>query len=124
MSDELKDMKDEEKGTEAAEKSNSWIQAVVLIVVGLGLLASNFTGFSFNNWWALFMFVPAGMMLNKVWADYKSDGRLTSKSTGPLIAGLAILVMIPVFLFNLSLGALWPLALIFGGIAVLLGSRK
>jgi uncharacterized membrane protein len=124
MSDEFKDMKDEEKGTDAAEKNNSWIMAVVLIIVGLGLLASNFTGFSFNNWWALFLFVPAFMMLSKVWADYKDNGRLTSKSTGPLITGLAMLVMIVVFLFNLSFGALWPLAFIFGGIAVLLGSRK
>ncbi len=123
MGDEMKDLKDNEKEA-GKDKGNSWVVAIVLIVVGLGLLLSNFTGFSFDNWWALFMFIPALTMLKNVWADYQDNGRLTSKSTGPLIGGLAILVMMVIFLFNLSWSGLWPLAFIFGGIAVLLGSRK
>lgn len=116
-------MKDNEKEGKN-ENGNSWLIAVVLMVVGLGLLVSNFTNVSFDNWWALFLFIPAGFMLKNVAADYKSNGRLTNKSTGPLIAGLAMLVMMVVFLFGLSWSGLWPLGLIFGGIAVLLGSRS
>lgn len=123
MGDEMKDLKDNEK-VAGKEKGNSWVVAIVLIVVGLGLLVSNFTGFSFDNWWALFMFIPALTMFRNVWADYQDNGRLTNKSTGPLIGGLAILVMMVIFLFNLSWSGLWPLAFIFGGIAVLLGSRS
>ena len=124
MGDEFKDLKDEEKGNESAAKSNSLIMALVLIVVGLGLLVSNFTGLSFDNWWALFMFIPAAAMFSAVWRDYQENGRLTSKCTGPLIGGLAILVTAVIFLFNLSWSGLWPLAFVFGGIAVLLSGRS
>lgn len=124
MGDEMKDLKDEEKAKGSGEKGSNWILAGVLIVVGLGLLMSNFTGFSFDNWWALFLLIPALMMFKNVYGDYQTNGRLTSSSTGPLIAGLAILVMLVVFIFNLSWSGLWPLAFIFGGIAVLLSSRS
>lgn len=123
MGDEFEKLKDEAKEVKN-EKGSTWIIAVVMMLVGGGLLVSNFTGISFENWWALFLFIPAGFMLQNVWADYKSNGRITSRSTGPLIAGLAILVMIVVFLFDLSWSGLWPLAFIFGGIAVLLSSRS
>ncbi|HRQ38882.1 MAG TPA: hypothetical protein PLD25_13325 [Chloroflexota bacterium] len=124
MGDEFKDLKDEEKGGAAEDKGSNWLMALVLIVVGIGLLASNFTQFSFNNWWALFMLIPAIAMLRNVWADYQAHGRLTSRSTGPLIGGLATLVLMVVFLFNLSWSGLWPLGFIFGGIAILLGNRR
>lgn len=123
MGDETKDLKEDEVGT-GKEKGSSVIIAVVLMIVGGGLLLSNFTSISFDNWWAFFLFIPAGFMLQNVWADYKSNGRLTSKSTGFLIAGLSILVMIVIFIFNLSWSGLWPLAFIFGGIAVLLSGRS
>lgn len=124
MGDEFKDLKDEEKGNGSAAKSNSWIMALVLIVVGAGLLISNFTGFTFNNWWALFMVIPAVGMFAAVWRDYQANGRLTGKSTGPLISGLAMVVMMIVFLFNLSWSGLWPLGFIFGGLAIILGNRS
>ncbi|MCL4262774.1 MAG: hypothetical protein KJ069_06145 [Anaerolineae bacterium] len=124
MGDEMKDLKDEEKEGAAEGNGSNWIVALVMIVVGIGLLASNFTEFSFNNWWALFMLIPATGMLRAVWVDYQAHGHLTGRSTGPLIGGLAILVMMGVFLFNLSWSGLWPLGLIFGGIAVWLGSRR
>lgn len=124
MGDEMKDLKDEEKEGAAEGNGSNWIVALVMIVVGIGLLASNFTEFSFNNWWALFMLIPAIGMLRTVWADHQAHGRLTGRSTGPLIGGLATLVMMGVFLFNLSWSGLWPLGLIFGGIAVWLGSRR
>ena len=123
MGDEIKDLKEGEVEN-SKEKNSSVIIAVVLMLVGGGLLLSNFTGISFDNWWALFLFIPAGFMLQNVWADYQANGRLTSKSTGFLIAGISILVMIVIFLFNLSWSGLWPLAFIFGGIAVLLSGRK
>lgn len=123
MGDEIKDLKSDEHEVEN-EQGSTWIIAIVMMLVGAGLLLSNFTNVSFDNWWALFLFIPAGFMLQIVWKDYKSNGRLTGKSTGSLIAGLSILVMIVVFLFDLSWSGLWPVAFIFGGIAVLLSGRK
>ncbi|GIK58359.1 MAG: hypothetical protein HND44_17340 [Chloroflexi bacterium] len=124
MGDEFKDLKDEEKGGTAEDKSNNWIMALVLIVVGIGLLVSNFTEFSLNNWWALFLLIPAITMLRNVWVDHQTNGRLTSRSTGALIGGLTVLAAMAVFLLNLSWSGLWPLGFIFGGISVLLSSRR
>jgi len=124
MGDELKEMKEAENEGMANDKGNTWIVAVILILVGIGLLVSNFTSFTFDNWWALFLLIPAIAMLRNVWVDYQENGRLTSKCTGPLIGGLAILVTVVIFLFNLSWSGLWPLAFVFGGIAVLLSSRR
>ena len=124
MGDEFKELKDAEKEGAAEGKGSHWLVALVMIVVGIGLLASNFTEFSFNNWWALFMLIPATAMLRNVWVDHQAHGRLTSRSTGSLISGLATLVLMVVFLFNLSWSGLWPLGFIFGCIAVLLGNRR
>ena len=125
MNDEIKEIKDEEQESDVAEdKDYNWIIAVVLILVGSVLIVTNFTGFEFDNWWALFMLIPAGFMFVTVWRDRQENGRLTNRSTGALIAGIAILAMLAIFLFDLDWGKLWPLAFILGGIAVLLGSRK
>ncbi len=124
MGDEMKELKDEEREGAAEDKGSNWIMALVLIVVGVGLLLSNFTEFSLNNWWALFLLIPAITMLRNVWVDYQAHGRLTSRSTGALIGGLTVLAAMAVFLFNLSWSGLWPLGFIFGGISVLLSSRR
>lgn len=101
--------------------SSAWITGAVLIIVGVVLVASNITGFAFSNWWVLFMFIPAIFLLGNVWRDYQTNGRLTSASTGFLIGGLGILTVAAVFLFeSISWSIFFPMAFIFGGIAVLL----
>lgn len=124
MGDEFKDLKYEEKRGATEDKGSNWIMALVLIVVGTGLLLSNFTAFSLHNWWALFLLIPAITMLRHVWAEYQRHGRLTSRSTGALIGGLTVLAAMAVFLFNLSWSRLWPIGFIFGGISILLSSRR
>ncbi|MEM7117773.1 MAG: hypothetical protein AAF614_35410 [Chloroflexota bacterium] len=103
---------------------NNWITGVVLIGVGIILVASNLTGFSFQNWWALFILIPAIYQLSIVWRGYQENGRLTSASTGPLIGGLGALAVAAVFLIDgISWGVIWPIAFVFGGISLLLSQR-
>lgn len=123
MDDKNQELKDQEN-QENEGRNHSAIIAGVMILVGLVLVGANLLGTTLDNWWALFMLIPAFFLLAAVWRDYKENGRLTSKSTGFLIASLAIFTMVAIFLFDLNWGVLWPLAFIFGGIAVLLGSRK
>ena len=118
MNDNFSELKDMEKDSSIQP---NWIMGAVLITVGGLLLLRNFTGFEFENWWALFMFIPLGGIVTGMWAQYQANGRI---STGLLLCGLGFLFAITVFLFNLSWGALWPIYFIFGGIAALLGSRK
>ena len=99
----------------------NWIVGVVIITVGTVLLLRNLTGFSFNNWWALFMFIPFSGLLAGMWNQYQVNGRIP---TGLIIGGISMAFVISIFLFNLSWSALWPVFFIIGGISALLGSRN
>ena len=121
MNNKIKELKQDENGH--LEVLRKGIPALVLILIGGGLLANNFLDISFDNWWALFLFVPVAVLSYQVWLDYKGNGRLTSRGIGPLIGSLVLTSMLVTFLFDLDWGQLWPLFLIFGGIATLLGRK-
>ena len=123
MNNEIKDLKQDENG-HFADAIRSGIPALVLIVIGGGLLASNFLGIPFDNWWVLFLLTPVIVLFYRVWRDYKSNGRLTSRSIGPLIGSLVLSSMLATFLFDVNWGQLWPVFFVFGGIATLLGKRS
>ena len=123
MNSEIKDLKQDENG-HFADAIRSGIPALVLIVISGGLLASNFLGIPFDNWWVLFLLTPVIVLFYRVWRDYKSNGRLTSRSIGPLIGSLVLSSMLATFLFDVNWGQLWPVFFVFGGIATLLGKRS
>ena len=119
MNNEIKDLKQDGNGQfENAIKHS--IPALVLIVVGGGLLTSNFLDISFDSWWVLFLLMPVTVLFYQVWHDYKRNGRLTSRSIGPLVGGFVLSSMFATFLFDVDWGQLWPVFFIFGGIATLL----
>ena len=121
MNKEVQDLKHDENGRLDAIKSG--IPALVLILIGGGLLANNFLDIQFDNWWALFMLMPVIVLFYQVWRDYKGNDRFTHRSIGPLIGGLVVSSMVATFLFDLDWGQLWPVVFIFGGIGALLGKR-
>jgi hypothetical protein len=123
MSNNLDELKDAEKSGNG--RNGSVVMAVIFIVVGVGLIVSNITGFSFVNWWVLFMLIPVAFFAQNIYRDYQANGRLTSASTGSIIAGLAISLTAATFLFEaITWSAIWPIGLIFAGIAMFLGNRS
>ena len=105
-----------------------WLGGVILIVLGLIFLAQNFGVATLNNWWALFILIPAVGAFSAAWRRYQAAGEsLTSDALGSLIGGLILTAVSLTFLFNLNLGSngnlLWPILLILGGVAVLLQVR-
>ncbi len=140
MSDNIDTLKDEEKekldyvkvdpvnvvtDTEsqqpARSHSNNWLGGVILIAIGVIFLFSNISGFYLNNWWALFILIPAIGSFGKAWNGYRENGRLDGEARGGLIGGLILTLVASAFLFNLDWGMIWPLFLIIGGVGALLG---
>jgi hypothetical protein len=123
MSNNLDELKDAEKSSN--ERNSSVFMAVIFIVVGAGLIASNITGFEFVNWWALFMLIPVALFAQNIYRDYQVNGRLTQQSTGSIIVVIAILAGATVFLFEaITWSMIWPIGLIITGLSMYLGSRS
>ena len=136
MTDEIKEIKDEEKekldaGQEqpankpaAANghgRRNAWIPGLILIGLGLVFLVSNVTGFYFQNWWALFILIPGIASFANAWNAYREDGRWSKRARGGLVGGSIICLVAIIFLFNLDFGKIWPAFLILIGVNILFG---
>lgn len=98
----------------------NWVGGVVLLVIGVVFLLQNFgVPLLFGNWWAIFIFIPAVIMLTHAAQAYRAGQR--SAAAGSATVGLMITIVAVTLLFDLSFGRTWPLFLIVGGIALLLG---
>ena len=136
MSENIDNLKESEKGQSeyleveasnsedsSSQKSGAIIGGVVLILIGGIFLFSNLTGgFPFNNWWALFILIPAVASLGNAYREYQAAGQLNSKARGSLIGGLIMTFVAAVFIFDWDWGAIWPVFLIIGGIGALLAA--
>jgi hypothetical protein len=106
-----------------APRKPAWIAGGVLILVGVVFIVQNVAGFAFNNWWALFILIPAlGSLVTAYQMYVRNDRRFTVASRGPLVGGLILLAVTAVFLFSLDWGKVWPLFLILIGAGMLLSS--
>ncbi len=114
MNESIDDLKDAEK--EKLETGNcdrrgnrgNITGGLVLITIGVIFLLSQMTGFYINNWWALFILIPAVFKLNEAWQGYQSNGRFTDETRNAL------------FGWHLF----WPLVLIMIGVGALLNGRS
>lgn len=98
----------------------AWIAGGVLILVGIVFIIRNVTGLLFNNWWALFILIPALGSLVTSYQMYERNGRrFTAASRGPLVGGVVLLAVTAVFLFSLDWGVVWPFFIILVGLGVL-----
>jgi hypothetical protein len=101
-----------------------WILGAILIVLGVGFLLQAFGRIAFNNWWALFILIPAVGSFAAAWRRYQAAGGVTAGVLGSVIGGVVLSAVSLAFLFNLNLGLnwnlFWPLLLILGGVALLL----
>ncbi len=129
MSDDISELKEAEQErfedgghpTSSKRGDNNWIAGVVLIGIGIIFLISNTTSWHLDNWWALFIMIPAISNFSKAWGSYRRHGRFTRSARGSLTGGLILTLVSSAFLFNLDWGLIWPLFLIIGGLSALMG---
>ncbi|MCA9731511.1 hypothetical protein KC799_05255 [candidate division KSB1 bacterium] len=98
------------------------IVGIILIGVGVVFLLSNFFHFHLNNWWALFILIPAFIAFNDAWKIYSKNGKqLTKDVKNRIMGGIFPLIVAVIFLFNISWSVVWPIFIILIGIAMLVG---
>jgi hypothetical protein len=103
-----------------------WIAAAVLIVVGVVFLIKNlgWSDWSFDNWWALFILIPAVGSFGNAWSSYVSAGRRLNAATGrSVMFGLLFVAITVIFLFD-AWDKAWPVILIIIGLGMVFGWRR
>jgi hypothetical protein len=94
---------------------------IALIVVGLVFLAQTYLGYTLRNWWALLILIPAlGSFANAYEATREGD---RDHALGAIVAGLGFTLLCGVFLLDLDIGRLWPVAVIIVGVGLLVAGR-
>ncbi len=113
--------REERRAARGRSGGGAWVGGAILVIIGIVFLLQNLGAFVLNNWWALFILIPAIGAFVSAWRSYQdAGGRLTAPARGSLIGGLVLTMVTAVFLFNLSWGLVIPLLIILGGIALLL----
>jgi hypothetical protein len=105
-----------------SQSRDAWIWGIVLILVGGFFLLQNFTTFYLQNWWAVFILIPAFGSFANAWRQYQEAGRFSGSVRKSVFGGLIFTLVAAIFLFNLNFGLLWPILLIGAGLAVVLNA--
>lgn len=103
---------------------SKWIAGIVLIIFGVLFLLQNLDIEvpAVDNWWALFILIPAIGAFIGAWNSYQEvGGRLTYAVRWGVVSGLILTMVALTFLLNLNWGLIWPIVLIVIGLAALIG---
>lgn len=106
----------------AGRSGSSWIVGGVLILAGIFIMLQNLTSFRLENWWALFILIPAVGAFGNAWRAYQSDGRLSAPARASLIGGVILTMVTAIFLLGLNWTILGPVLLILAGLGLLLNA--
>jgi peptidoglycan/LPS O-acetylase OafA/YrhL len=100
----------------------TWLAGIILILLGVAFLMQNMGTFTIplDNWWALFILIPALGAFDKAWQTYRQgDNRLTAVARSSLLAGIILLVVTAVLLFELNWTIFGPILIILVGVGLL-----
>lgn len=106
----------------AGRQNNAWILGAILILIGIFVILQNLTTFDLENWWALFIMIPALGAFGNTWRTYNRDGRLSAPARTSLISGFILTMITCVFLLGLNWTILGPVLLILAGAGLLLNA--
>lgn len=102
------------------QRDSNWIVGGVMVVLGIIFLINNYsTNFQLQNWWAIFILIPALSNLGTAWKAYREDGYFSHRGRNALTWGLVTLTVAIIFLLGLEWGIVWPVLLIVIGLGSL-----
>ena len=109
-------------------RNNAIFGGVALLLIGTYFLLQTMgitDGLNFpHNWWAIFILIPAVASGWQAFQAYNRSGEFTDQVRNQGIFSVIMLVVAGVFLFDLDWGTIWPVFLIIGGLAALMGAFK
>lgn len=95
------------------------------ILIGLGLYfllnAFNLLGDISIVWWHLFILIPGLGLLAQAFVTFVRRGRLEKDAREHAFAGVMVVFVAAMFIFDLDWGRWWPFFLIIPGVAMLIG---
>ena len=123
MADEQRPPDDRRDRSGGLSENAAWIGGGLLILLGFIFLAENF-GFPLpDNWWAVFVLIPAVIAFNTAWTIYRRNNRqVTTAARGALVSGLILTALALALFFDFDFGKYWPVILIALGVAVIAGN--
>ncbi|MEI6509476.1 MAG: hypothetical protein WCO14_00855 [bacterium] len=101
---------------------SGWIWGLGLLALGVVFLLQNLGIFTLNNWWAIFILIPAVGSFATMVSSIQERGRFTSAAGGSLIGGLMLTFVALIFFFNWDWGKVWPFFLIIIGVGALISA--
>ena len=105
----------------AMRAGGEWSGGALLLLIGLLLLGRNLNFTAFDNWWALFIMLPAIGSFSTAWGMYQAaGGRFTMRARSAILVGLVLTAVTVMFLFNLNWTILGPALLILAGVGLLI----
>jgi O-antigen/teichoic acid export membrane protein len=110
----------ETQGSHNKNRPLPWLGGAILILVGVIFLLGQLTSFRLNNWWALFILIPAFGSFAGAWGAYRKHERFNRAVRSSLIGGIILTAVALIFLFELDMGRYWPVFVIIAGVASLL----
>ncbi|MEP7240033.1 MAG: hypothetical protein ABI697_04025 [Devosia sp.] len=119
-----RDMRRADRDTRRAMRHGDWggmpIGGVIILIVGLIFLAGNFGFHLPDNWWAIFVLVPAVAALVSAVRFWREDGAMTNRVAGAAIGGVLMLAVALALFFGVNWGIFWPVILIIIGAGIIL----
>jgi hypothetical protein len=106
----------------AQRGGGAWLGGMLLILLGLLLAGQNMNLLAFNNWWALFILLPAFGSFATAWRIYQTEGRFTMRARSAAIIGFMFTLVTAMFLFEMNWTTLGPILLILAGLAILVNA--
>lgn len=103
----------------ARRNGNRLFLGLLLVVIGFLFLMEQIGNFSFQNWWALFILIPAFGSFSTAWYAFRRNSRVNEGVRAGLGGGLIIFTVAVMFLFNLDWRVWWPLMILVPGLVVL-----
>ena len=104
-------------------RGGNWVVGLILIVLG-GMFLMRSTGIldiSLENWWALFILIPAIGAISASWRMFCEAGScLTNAARSSLLVGLVLTFITFMLLFEISWTYVGPILIIVVGIAIIL----